>query len=105
LLFPTKYYTEGFPGTVLDAYLSGVPVLASRWESWEDLIKEGITGCTFEFNNNDDFYKALIYLLKNNDLVLEMKRNCIIEADKYSIIEATKYSVENAIKVLVDNIS
>lgn len=97
LLFPTQYYTEGFPGTVLDAYLSGVPVLASRWESWEDLIKEGITGFTFEFNNNDDFYKALIYLLKNNDLVLEMKRNCIIEADKYSI--------NNAIKVLVDNIS
>lgn len=97
LLFPTKYYTEGFPGTVLDAYLSGVPVLASRWESWEDIIKEGMTGCTFEFDNNDDFYKTLTYLVENKNLVMQMKENCIIEA--------TKYSVENAIKVLVDNIS
>ena len=97
LLFPTQYYTEGFPGTVLDAYLSGVPVLASRWESWEDIIKEGITGCTFEFDNNEDFYKTLIYLVENKNLVMQMKENCIIEA--------TKYSVENAIKVLVDNIS
>lgn len=97
LLFPTKYYTEGFPGTVLDAYLSGVPVLASRWESWEDVIKEGITGFTFEFDNNDDFYKILKYLIQNKNLVLKMKKNCQIEAYKYSL--------ESAIKVLIENIS
>lgn len=97
LLFPTKYYTEGFPGTVLDAYLSGVPVLASRWESWQDVIQEGITGFTFEFDDNDDFYKILKYLIQNKNLVLKMKKNCQIEASKYSL--------ENAIKVLVDNIS
>lgn len=97
LLFPTRYYTEGFPGTVLDAYLSAVPVLASRWESWNDIIMEGVTGCTFEFNNDNDFYKQLKYLVQNKDLVLQMKKNCELEANKYS--------VENAIKVLIDNIS
>ena len=97
LLFPTKYYTEGFPGTVLDAYLSGVPVLASRWESWEDIIKEGITGITFEFDNENDFYTKLKHLVQHENLVLQMKKNCRVEA--------TKYSVDNVIKVLVDNIS
>ena len=97
LLFPTKYYTEGFPGTILDSYLSGVPVLASQWESWKDVIKEGVTGLTFEFNNDEDFYKKLVFLIKNKDLVLQMKVNCLVEA--------SRYKAENAIKVLVNNLS
>lgn len=97
LLFPTKYYTEGFPGTILDAYLSGVPVLASRWESWSDVIVEGVTGCTYDFDNDDDFYQKLHSLVQNKDLVMQMKKNCLDEAQKYKI--------DNAIKVLVDNIS
>lgn len=97
LLFPTKYYTEGFPGTVLDSYLSGVPVLASRWESSKDIIEEGITGCTFEFGNDKDFYKILRYLVKNKNYVIQMKKNCQAEA--------SKYSVDNAVKVLINNIS
>lgn len=97
LLFPTKYYTEGFPGTILDAYLSGVPVLASRWESWRDIIIEGVTGCTYDFNNDDDFYRKLENLIQNKELVIQMKKSCLDEAQKYKI--------ENAIKVLIDNLS
>jgi glycosyltransferase involved in cell wall biosynthesis len=97
LLFPTKYYTEGFPGTILDAYLSGVPVLASRWESCSDVIIEGVTGYTYEFNNDDDFYKKLQNLIQNKELVTQMKKNCLDEAQKYN--------VDNAIKILIDNIS
>ncbi len=97
LLFPTKYYTEGFPGTILDAYLSGVPVLASRWESWSDVIVEGVTGFTYDFNNENDFYQKLQRLVQNKDLVMQMKKNCLEEAQKYNI--------DNAIKILIDNIS
>jgi glycosyltransferase involved in cell wall biosynthesis len=96
LLFPTKYYTEGFPGTILDAYLSGVPVLASRWESSSDVIQEGKTGFTYEFNNDRDFYHKLKSLLQMEQVVQEMKKNCQFEAEKYK--------VENVMKVLLEHI-
>jgi glycosyltransferase involved in cell wall biosynthesis len=96
LLFPTQYYTEGFPGTILDAYLSGVPVLASRWESSSDVIREGITGYTYEFNNDEDFYLKLKNLLQNERMVIDLKNNCLYEAEKYK--------ADNAIKVLLENI-
>lgn len=96
MLFPTRYYTEGFPGTILDAYLGGLPVLASRWESSSDIIREGITGYTYEFNNEEDFYHKLIMLVQNDQMVIDMKKNCLYEAEKYK--------AENVIKVLTEHI-
>ncbi|HQA16201.1 MAG TPA: glycosyltransferase [Candidatus Avimonas sp.] len=97
LLFPTKYFTEGFPGTILDGYLSGVPVLASKWESWQDIIEDKRTGYVYEFDDDHDFFTKLDFLIQNPDTVLLMKKNCLKEAQKYS--------PDRAVKVLADNIS
>ena len=37
LLFPTRFYTEGIPGTIIDAYAAGVPVISARWESFSTI--------------------------------------------------------------------
>jgi glycosyltransferase involved in cell wall biosynthesis len=83
-LFPTKYYTEGFPGTIIDAYSAGLPVLASEWESSKDIIKENYTGVTYEFDNENDFYEKLINLVENTTHVENMMVNCVEEAKKYT---------------------
>lgn len=93
LLFPTKYYTEGFPGTILDAFISGVPVLASRWESWQDIIDEGRTGFTYAFDDDEDFYNKLKYLINNPELVKGIKKYCLEESME-------SYSSQNAIRSL-----
>jgi glycosyltransferase involved in cell wall biosynthesis len=38
LLFPTTYYTEGLPGTIIDAFSAGLPVIATNWKHAEELI-------------------------------------------------------------------
>lgn len=43
LLFPTRYKTEGIPGTIIDAYFSGIPVIASKWDNFNEVIREGKT--------------------------------------------------------------
>ena len=48
LLFPTVFYGEGFPGTILDAYASGLPVIASDWKFNPELIREGKTGFVYD---------------------------------------------------------
>lgn len=43
LLFPTKFKTEGIPGTIIDAYFAGVPVISAGWENANEIIDDGIT--------------------------------------------------------------
>lgn len=51
LMFPTHYFTEGFPGTILDAYRASLPVIATRWKYANEFVKEGKTGFIVDFDN------------------------------------------------------
>lgn len=76
-VFPTKYKTEGFPGSILDSFCAGVPVLAARWNSWNDVITEGENGITFEIENFGDMVSKLKDIAENPSLIIDMKANCI----------------------------
>src|SRR5690606_29973646 len=52
LLFPTQFKTEGIPGTIIDAYAAGLPVIASEWDSAHEIIDQGSTGYIYEFMRN-----------------------------------------------------
>ncbi len=83
LLFPTKYFTEGIPGTVIDSYAAGLPVVASRWESFSDVVDDGKTGFGYEFGNYEIFVNLLDELSKNPMKVTKMKYNCLDKAADY----------------------
>lgn len=92
LLFPTRFYTEGIPGTIIDAYAAGVPVISAKWESYADVIDEGKTGIGYEFNNFKAFEEILLSIENNPQMMLDMK---------YSVIKkACGYLPENALKPL-----
>ncbi|MGO5542847.1 glycosyltransferase [Blautia sp. HCP3S3_H10_1] len=84
LLFPTKYYTEGIPGTIIDAYAAGVPVIASKWESFDDLVEEGKTGYGYEFGKSEQLTELLIKIASNPRLINSIKENCIKKAEDYT---------------------
>lgn len=75
LLFPTHYYTEGVPGTIIDAYAAGVPVIAARWQNFEDVIDDGITGIGYEFGNKDELVRKLIDVANCTEQINRMKLN------------------------------
>lgn len=83
LLFPTHFVTEGIPGTIIDSYAAGVPVIASRWNSSEDIIDINKTGILYNFNDIIELKEILIKTFKNPNVVLDMKKNCIIKAKSY----------------------
>lgn len=95
MLFPTIYEGEGFPGSVLDAYISGIPVMASNWRYAHEFIEDGKTGILAEFGNDNDFIQKTLLLLKNPDKLIHLTHN----AKK----ESMKYSPEAAWKVLKNN--
>lgn len=81
LLFPTRFYTEGVPGTILDAYAAGVPVISSKWESFGDVVDDGVTGFGYEFSDISDLEKVLENLIGND--MINMKKNCITKAEAF----------------------
>ena len=83
LLFPTKFYTEGIPGTIIDAYAAGVPVVASRWEGCADVVDAGITGLVYPFDQPEMLKDIVLELVQNPDRVFEMKVNCLKKAEQY----------------------
>lgn len=83
LLFPTHFYTEGIPGTIIDAYAAGIPVISAKWESYSDVVDEGTTGIGYEFDNKKEFENILFDIVHNPQMLVAMKPNCIKKAGAY----------------------
>jgi len=83
MVFPTYYSAEGFPGVIIDAYISGLPVIASNWKYNGEFVVDGKTGLLFETNNLDDLCDKIKYLINNRHVLLNMRMNCYQEAWKY----------------------
>lgn len=88
LLLPTRFYTEGIPGTIIDAYSAGVPVVCSKWESFYDIVEDGVTGFGYEFGNQNEFVSVLEYMVSHVSEVNELKYHCIQKARDFSASEA-----------------
>lgn len=83
LLFPTHYYTEGIPGTIIDAYSAGVPVIASRWENFADMIDENVTGIGYVFSKQEALKALLSELAEEPEKISKMKKACICKAEEF----------------------
>ena len=95
LIFPTHFYTEGIPGTVIDAYAAGIPVISAKWESYSDVIDEGVTGIGYSFDDVDAFEEILLRVAKDKDILLSLKENCIRKAEDYLPSAAVKSMIGN----------
>ena len=84
LLFPTQFKTEGIPGTIIDAYTAGLPVVASKWESSEEIIDQYSTGIIYDFDNENGLEESLMKVLANPEIINQMKGNCLKKAEEYT---------------------
>ncbi|MGI6492836.1 MAG: glycosyltransferase [Pelotomaculum sp.] len=83
MLFPTFYYGEGFPGNVVDAYNTGIPIIATDWMYNKDVIKDGRNGILVPIKNPQAICDALIQLYRNRKLAYDISCNNIEDAQIY----------------------
>ena len=83
LLFPTYWKGEGFPGTLIDAFSSGLPTIATDWNYNSEIIENNKTGIIYDYKNKDLLYEKILYSINNLNVINEMRFNCIKEAKKY----------------------
>ncbi len=82
-IFPTKFKTEGIPGSIIYSFFAGTPIICSRWDSCFDIVDENRTGFTYTFNSYQKLVSTLNELLEKDYDYSRMSKNCILESTKY----------------------
>ncbi len=86
LILPTQCY-EGFPMTIVEAFLAGTPVIASDLGNTGDLVEEGVTGCKFVSDSPGELMKAVGQV----KIYPDMRRNARAQySDKYTELQNYK---------------
>jgi glycosyltransferase involved in cell wall biosynthesis len=84
LVFPSEWY-EGFPMTIVEAFATGLPVVASRLGSAAELIRDGETGRHYRAADPRDLAAVIEQLLDDDAMRLEMGRQARLEyEEKYT---------------------
>ena len=84
LLFPTRYFREGMPGTVIDAFCAGLPVIARRWAYCDEILTHLQTGFIYDFNKPELLLSWIEYALAHPKQVQAMRKNCLLTAMQYT---------------------
>ena len=84
MLFPTYYHGEGFPGNVIDAYNSALPIIATDWLYNSDVVFNNKTGLLVPVKSPELICEAIIKLYNNRNLRHTFAINSLREASKYS---------------------
>lgn len=72
MLFPTIWIGEGFPGVIIDAFISGLPVIASNWNLNSELIYHNQNGLLIKPNSTKELSDSIIYFIRNKKKIREM---------------------------------
>lgn len=92
-ILPTVGEHEVFGNVNLEAMACGIPIVASSIGGIPDLVENGVNGLLVPPRNVDELSKAILYLLKNEDIRIKMGKNGKEKAKFYSwelIAEKTK---------------
>lgn len=85
MLLPTRYYTEGVSGTMLDGYIAGIPIIATDWMHARDYIENGKNGFIVPFDNPQlEFNNKVRVLYDDRRLLKEMKEAAHESSKEYS---------------------
>jgi glycosyltransferase involved in cell wall biosynthesis len=93
LIFPSEWY-ETFGRVVIESFAKGTPVLASRLGAMKEIIADGHTGLLFEPGSAEDLGQKLQTILRDSDVLLEMRALARAEYEK-------KYTAEQNLRVLL----
>lgn len=85
MLFPTYWHGEGFPGIVIDAFVAGLPVIATEWSMNGELIKDGVTGWLIPPLDAEALANVMEGIMDNKETLRSKSIACQESARRYDI--------------------
>jgi len=83
-IFVLPSFAEGMPLVVLEAMATGLPIVASKVQGIEDLVKSGINGYLVEAGNPKQLSREISKLINNGKVRIQMGYNSLDQVRKYS---------------------
>ena len=85
LLFPTEWIGEGMPGTIIDAMSASLPVVASRWTYYGEMLQDGVTGLGYDFDRPEQLRPTIEeFLALPAERVEAMRRASFTRSRQYA---------------------
>ena len=88
-VFPTKY-SEGFPGTLIDFFIAGVPTLSSNFARAYDILSDS-NSFFFERGSVDDLKRMLLYIYDNQEELIQKRVESFKMRDNYTTDKFEEY--------------
>lgn len=89
-IFVLSSYAEGMPLVVLEAMASGLPIVSTRVQGIDELVKDGINGYLFAPSDNLALGNYLVKLIENSEIRSKMRDESIKIIQRYGWINITK---------------
>ena len=100
MLFPTYWKGEGFAGIFIDAFISGVPIIASEWAHNRQFLKEGKTALFVPIHNTTALADMMEECINGQYNLSEMAIECQKEAEKYDVNNVITQMLLSKIEIL-----
>ncbi|HJC06757.1 MAG TPA: glycosyltransferase [Candidatus Enterocloster excrementipullorum] len=85
MLFPTYWKGEGFAGIFVDAFISGLPIIATDWAHNKAFLREKETALFIPVHNVCALADTMQACMDGRYNIQEMRSLCQKEAEKYNI--------------------
>ncbi len=88
-VFPTKY-AEGFPGSIIDFFIAGVPTLSSTFARANDILSEK-DSILFEKGNTNDLVSKLNSIYENQTILHKLREGSFARREEFSLDKFEEY--------------
>lgn len=82
--FPTKYYGEGMPGVIVEALMSGMPIISSDFFQVKYIIKNNVNGILFKLGDKNDLKGKILFLYRNREFLKLLSKEAYKTGEKYT---------------------
>ncbi len=85
MLFPTYWRGEGFAGVFIDAFIAGLPLIASDWAHNTEFLEEGRTALFVPVHDAEALARRMAECIRGEHDLKAMSAQCQKESRKYNV--------------------